>query len=61
MSGTISKVIIEYYQLVDERNKLKNENQKLREALALTNSMILSGERHSEESKLMIDSALLEK
>jgi len=33
MAGAISKIITEYYELVDERNELKVENKKLKEAL----------------------------
>lgn len=35
-----------------------DDNKYLREALALANSMILSGEQHSEESKDIIEQAL---
>ena len=32
MSGVISQVITEYYQLVDERNELKSQNKRLKKA-----------------------------
>lgn len=35
-----------------------DDNRYLREALGLANSMIISGEQHSEESKTMIEEAL---
>jgi len=58
MASAISKVITEYHELVNERNELVYKNRKLREALSMANSIILSGERHSDESEGIIKQAL---
>lgn len=38
--------------------KLEAKNKKLREAVALLNSMILSGEYHSDKSREIVEQAL---
>ncbi len=58
MASIISKIITEYYELVDEKNELKIANKKLEKALSLANSMILCGEKHSKESKSIMESLL---
>lgn len=44
----------------DEILVLQAENKQLREATGLLNSMILSGEKHSEKSKEIVKQALME-
>jgi hypothetical protein len=43
---------------IKEINSYCAENERLRTALALANSMLVSGERHTEESIHVIESAL---
>lgn len=45
-------------QCADCKVAYENTNERLREALALINSMILSGEKHSATSKAIVKQAL---
>lgn len=56
----IGKIITEYNQLVDRQQQLEKANKQLQGALRLTNIKILRGEKHSEESKSIVHSALFQ-
>ena len=47
-------------KLIQDCNELQKELEKTQKALSLANSMILSGEQHSETSEKMISEALKE-
>ena len=47
-------------KLIQDCNELQKELHKAQKALSLANSMILSGEQHSETSEKMISEALKE-
>lgn len=52
------RCIICYPDIRKANDKLISERNDLRAALALANSMIISGEKHSTTSKTQIDGAL---
>jgi len=45
-------------ELLDENERLWLQNDRFRSVVALLNSMVLSGESHSEESRGMMREAL---
>jgi len=62
MKGTIIEQIeTEYHQILNRQEQLEDVNKRLQEALALTNAMILSGEKHSKKSKSIVHSALFQR
>ena len=56
----VSSFAKEFDAAIEEHEALQAANTRLREAVGLLNSMVLSGENHSEQSKKVVEQALKE-